>query len=242
MLAGPVSELYIAPDSPSALDDEFLGTALDSRWVFRNSANSTIVPASTINPYSIASAGTARVQVGRPGWTSWAQIQIDNSGNRFSMCQPFAMPTNFFVWCRMAPYRTVSVRENQALGVLLLTADSGGLPDFNNRIYLGPQPDAGNFALEFASGVAGVFSITRGPSLSLGAGVLPYFGIQKIGTVFHGWAFDDNRNIHYFGSFTNAASFAHVGFQLLDETTGLPGSSVFSIDFIRGVSASSYLP
>lgn len=238
------SEFFVPPVTPHAtLDDEFLGTSLDAKWTVYDSAGATVAPTSPVTPYS-AFVGGAKVSVGRTYWTSWLQIQVGNNGTFFALAQPHTVPANMFIWARICAHRDGAVANNEGVCTLAIFGDSAGAPDYNNMVYCGYQPDASNPRAEFGKYTAGVgASVQLGNNGGIAQGpVYEYYGIQKVGTTYHGWAFSGTRSLTYMGSTTFAPAVAHVGFWLINVASN-PGNPMAGIDFFRVVDNSSdYLP
>lgn len=250
--AGADSELFAPPDSPNAtLDDEFLGTSLDSKWTFRDATGATVTPSGAVDPYTAFATGDPKASVGRPHWNSWLQVQVKSNNTDVTLCQPYTVPTNVLIWTRVAPQRSPNALTNNA-GLMCLAffaANGSGNPDvLQNMVYLGYQPDAGagGSYLEFGRYTAGVSVIvqTGSPQGIAQGAVHEYFILQKLGTTFHGWCMAAGRGITYMGSTTHASTMAFVGYWMREENSAgpTPGNRLMNTDFFRVVEASSYLP
>lgn len=242
------SELFTAPASPHAsLDDEFLGTSLDAKWSVRNSAGTVVTPGATVDPYTTFASGDPKIQVGRTYWDSWCQVQVEANNTTWTMTQPYSVPTNMFIWCRVAVHRAGTVNNNQGYVELGFWADngSGGPAHSTNGVQLAYDANAASPALLFYTYTAGVSAtVRRGSDMGMAAGtVYEYFGIHKLNTTYHGWVFAHGRGLAYMGSATHATAMAHVGFRFIDSTSVSPANSLINIDFFRAVdNVTAYLP
>lgn len=234
--------LWAKPETPHEYDEEFEGDgSLPTGW------SESLTPSGTIDPYASFTTGGHRRDIN--GWRKSCyaiQPDTDTSGGMW-LSRGITVPTNLFVWARGAfSYRYNVGNSNDASIGLILSATSGGYPDTSNRISFYMQESDGNdvqFQVVTTTGGSNVSYRTSAERGILGAGQrYEFFGIQKIGTTFHYWAFTGNGQMFHFGSTTSSITFDRAGFYFLNTVTTAPGNSIMTADFIRFKENAVFLP
>ncbi|HTK86996.1 MAG TPA: hypothetical protein VL329_04655 [Nitrospiraceae bacterium] len=243
------SELWAAPASPSSYDDEFLAGSLNGAWTLYDSDGSTtITPSGSIDPYASFNSG-AKIETNVK--RSWMMAQVKNTGVSIYLQKAWTANTNDFVWARIGhSLRPAVAAADGAVGLTLMAA-TGGHPDIANFLELIWVPNAvGTFSSRpfanktVASVTTNVFVTATYLTDEL-YGRAMYFGIQKLNTDYHFWAFDGIGTTWWLGTTTFAATMAYIGFKFFDNSSGgtKPGNAIFFADFIRVVQNTSvFLP
>lgn len=251
-ILGDASNRWAAPSSPDARDDEFESTTLDPAWVTRDgtmAAWTTRDP--SVNPYSSPASGHIGVAAHtdyRPSWLALQPSPSSGSG-QVNLTKLVSLGTNDHVYARFGSMtRHAGIATADGENQLTLFANSAGVPDVQNRISIGWHAVTGSNTLgvRFLKLVANAFT-----DIIVGADVKPStssgrhwttFGLHKIGTTYHAWAFDDAQNSYHIGSTTFTPTVGHVCITGTANTTTTPGSIIFGTDFIRFNASATFIP
>lgn len=235
-----LGSLWAKPDSPHEYDEEFDGDgSLPSGW------SESVAVAGTIDPYASFTTGGHRRDIN--GWRkSCYAIQPDTGGGMW-VSKGITVPTNLFIWARGSfSYRYNASNNNDATIGLILSATSGGYTDTNNRLsFYFQESDANDVQFQVVRTTSGSSTSiqTSSDRTNLGAGQrYEFFGIQKLGTTFHFWAFTGNGQLFHFATTTSSIAFDRAGFYFLNTVTTAPGNSIMTADFIRFKESAVFIP
>lgn len=234
-------QLWVPPTTADARDSEFDSTSdPPTGWTKGASSSGT-----AIDPY----AGFTTT-----GWRysfsayrkSWATFQSDTNGIYYALHKSLTLNTNDFVWMRGWSMRKTTVAgasNNDGACGFRMTSTSGGVPtttDFVGIFVV--ETDAGAVDVEFQKAEGGV--VTSLATLTQGdPNAMEYVGIQKLGSVYHGWCASSTGQWRWLGSTTYAgAAIDRIGIVIANVTTTNPGNEIVGVDFIRFLNSATQLP
>jgi len=154
------------------------------------------------------------------------------------------------MWARASfNFRYSATVDNDCAIGIEFRADSGGLPDGSNRVYLYlNETDTNTIQCQAGRQTAGVDSSTLtfdlGPQTAGTDSLLQtacYIGIQKIGTTFNFFLGQPGGNWTQLTSQTSAVSLVYLQLSMGNVSTTTPGNMLMGFDFLRFY-AGRYLP
>lgn len=232
-------ELYPAPLSPSAFDDEFDGDSLDGKWDLENGA---IAATPAIATGTITSAEQAHAYNDRR--PSWITIQPGTAGSaqRRGISQLIGSPLpSGIYWWRWAPELRGATASTNRDGMMIanLSASSGSAVDYNNRVCIRCNRDPA--ATQDLEAFASDNGVTEGFISQLGyqtRNVYAGYGAFRVidetqiqcwlGFDEHGWIFMNEIDYSEVGGQLDRISFVHVS-----ESTAPLGTLLYCLDFFR---------
>lgn len=249
--SGTLSNIWDYPTSPHEWDDEFDSTALSGTWTeLGTPAGTGSWSNNTIDPYAGFNSGPPRYAIHHDRRRSWLMMQPPNDAGFYGFYKPLTgIPTNMFMWMRGSFSSRLSTSTNNDAGLqFIIAADSGGAPDFNNRLSLAlNETDTAIVQSEFNRILGGALTtVAVGFDYQAGAQQInptEGIGLQKIGTTYYAWMFGSNGTAVYMGSITFAPTPAW--FIIITTNAGplsAPGNMISGVDFVRFVSSSVFLP
>lgn len=162
--AAQPAEYWVPPTTPHADDDEFTGTTVNAAWqAFRADTKAAVTPNVGCQPLIYTAPGTYNWQQGYK--RSWLAVQSPDRNNNANQADFVlwknlsAAVNNMHVRLRFGHIRENKVSRDGAL-TFSIHALSGGVPDYNNRVYL---------TVNYNPGAGGTFTVGIG---SVNGGVL----------------------------------------------------------------------
>lgn len=238
--------LYFHPASPNGSDEEFESTTAPSGWELRDTnISTTITPSGAVDPYTTPTTGTARASYHTDWRSSFASIQLAADGHNIIYAKPITVPTNVFIWASFGTFARNSGNASGGDGQMMMGffADSSSHPILSQSVCLGfRNPTGGNVnvqAFTDGSSVQGNSSTNVNASHS---GPWQYYGIQKLGTAYHCWLFDDAGNNQHYASFTETNTMGWIGFYIRCGVSTDPAAGIHRMDFLRRIDSSNTLP
>jgi hypothetical protein len=163
------SDIAAPPSSAHADDDEFNGTTVNASWAaMRADTSAASTPTALVEPFvNVTTAGSYRWQQGyRNGWLAVQSSDRNNNASSADMVlwKPLgsAVGTNCQWRIRFAHIWENRINRDGALH-FSVCADTGGKPDFNNRVWLqwSTNPGSGgNVTVSLNTTVAGSLTNT----------------------------------------------------------------------------------
>ena len=241
-------QLWTRPVYPHELDEEFDSNELGSEWYCYSSDTSDygelIEGAVDVydQGYVNVTGDTIRYTLNPIHRRSWLFLQPENQAN-VTMGRLYTPPDNVVVIARMKfnLRDTVTVNPDRSCA-MWLSADSGGEPDWSNRIavYLNYAANGNTYSL-FAEVEGGTPTTTNTTDTQLEGQALEYVAIHKKGTTYHGYVGTASGNWIWMGSLSFAPTTAHLELYVRTESLDKPGVGVFGIDFIRFYETDNFL-
>jgi len=236
------ANLWYPPSSPHTYDDEFDSDTVDSAWsVYDYSAAQAGSIVSGVDAYDtgFTSGSNIRADQNNNGRRSWLLTQSPANSHVIAMYKSITLPTNVLVWGRFRFTQRYTVTYDSIFSFGLY-ADSGGIPDNNNRVQMAYViPSASTMVANFRVLVGGSTIVNNLTTDTVAQGqALEYFALHKIGTTYHGWIGTASGNWIYMGSGTSAAALVHASF-LFYNTTAPP--LIGGIDFLRMIETDNFL-
>lgn len=227
------SELWTPPNVAHTYDDEFNSATLDGAWT------ETFTASGAIDRYASFASGDSRREVHTDYRESWYTSQHPNDDTVRYMHKAVTVPTNMFVWTRMGMSwaATGSTGVNDSQIMLALGATDTGAPDGNNYLAIYLFNDTTTSVKVRALKIDGGASTTvyTSPDFRETGQIFEYFGIQKLGTVYHFWAATSNGIWMYLGTATLTTAVDRAWFRFYCSTAANPGNPIQQADFIRFV-------
>jgi hypothetical protein len=229
-------QLWEAPESPHALDDEFESQTIDPAW-----SGFAGLSQATVDPYSVASPSILDVHKTNPSWLM-CQGQV-----RMSKLVG-TLPTNMLLWARMRHGRDMTDANGDHYMEIFFSASTGGTHDTTNDLKIrisawnsgehvtGDKQENGGFPQWAATSAYNGGVSTYGQALE-------YAFLHKIGLTYHGWCMTSGGNRIYCGNttFLGAGTLDRVGFTLLGSGAN-PSTLVQGLDFFRVVEDADFIP
>lgn len=236
------SELWAAPATADAFDEEFTSPSLANFTVYDSDGTTTITPSGSIDPYASFSGAAVRVQANTYR-RSWLAAQVSNDNAPHYVMKSWTPNTNAFIWARVGHTIRYDPDADDSTVVFMLMAATAGHPDPANLLGIWWVPNSG--AQEYAmrmfahkkTGGVGV-DVFQTPHYIFGNAYAKgtYFGIQKRGTDYDFWVLDGIGTTYWLGTTSYAPTIAYAGFMFHDNTASSgvkPGNAVFYADFLR---------
>lgn len=246
--------LWLPPNTPHANDQEFDSGVAPAGWtMWTDGAPFTVQPiGSTITPFTSAGANP---QVAYNKRSSHVSIQLPYDGHIYYYLNDLgALPTNAFFWTCISTNRRSTANaltggdNRMSLSLLAKTAGAPTTADFVTLEFqhnnLAPVLGSGqDFMYRFGGANGGVsvggsntVQYTTAYDVQSSLPLYPYFGVQKLGTTYHGLLADDHGNKAYLGSVVVAGALSYVGYRMQENTA--PPTTFFptrDIDFYRQI-------
>lgn len=228
--------LFIPPATAGTLDDEFEGSSLNAAWGFYDAtADVNRTPSGTVDPFTVLTGATTvpRVTVGQRA--SHVKFQTTDSGVFYFMHKAVTLPTNCFVWARLAS----SGNANGPSRIqLFVSPDNAGRPDVTqtgsataNMLAVGPDFNSGGALSVALSTISGGGAVANTTFVDKGTDY-HYAGFMKVGTTFHPLVFSDDGRYFAFTSQTATWTIGRIGFRVVSTAGGF-GAPVHDVDFVR---------
>lgn len=228
---------------PGALDDEFDSTTLNAAWVFRDlttgpTNRTPVVGAFNENTNMTGATTVPNVSLHTQGRRSWMNVQTTNTGTAgYAIYKPFTWAAGqvYYTRCARMSLKTGTTATTGTYA-LSMWANSGGLPDQNNRAFV--MWDLLNLTCRWGTVVAGS-STNVAFNMSNGMGMPEYAAISNPAGVLGGSAnwfgeFFEDGGRRMLPAAPGAAAFtftpAYIGWQYSND---LANPSTMSADFIR---------
>jgi len=242
---GGESNLWMPPENPHVLNDEFDQSTLNPAWFpWFNAVGSFSV--GTVDAYDLSfTSGTVlRVDQNPDTRRSWLLVQPPRTSGGW-MFKEVTLATNVLMVCRMKfsiSYTGTAISGDGRVSFVLL-GDNSGDPDPDNRVTLRLNAgDANEVKADFSSRVGGSWGLSYETTDTDQKGqALEYVAIHKIGTTYHGWVGTASGNWIWMNSISFAVPIAYLGFLFLPLNVAYPGTDIFGIDFIRFYETDNFL-
>lgn len=231
--------------TPGTLDDEFDSTTIGGTWLFRDS---TTGPTNRTPNFGTLTENTAltgattvpNVALHTQGRRSWMGVQTTTTGPAiYYVYKPFTWAAGQVYWTRVASMALKQGTTPSSTGYpfFCLWANAAGVPDNNNRAFIGYDILNGTYRWTIISG--GVSTSSTALITSFPYGFPPYMMIANPAGVLGGSAnwygelFGDDGN-RILPAAPGAASFtwtpAFIGW-MVSASQSIPGVQMF--DFVR---------
>lgn len=244
---GAESNLWMPPETPHALDDEFDQSSIDSSWLVYNYSDTAVgsfgVDQVDVYDGSFTSGNVLRASLNSDYRRSWLLMQAPVS-KVFLVHRLYTPPTNVLIVSRIRfnQYYSTHTANDRNVGFSLF-GDSGGFPDVNNgvQIFIN-EADAGVVKASKRQTISGSETdITDTTNVSSQGQALEYVSIHKVGTTYHFWAGTASGNWIWMGSLVYSNPISHFAFTIYCNTSGNPGAGVVGIDFVRFYETDNFL-
>jgi len=239
-------QLWTRPVYPHPDNEEFEGDFDRSEWV---AATSTQFGVSwgDVDAFDTLTSTGLRVNVDIPNRKSWGIFQASSSSESILLAKPVTLVTNVLMVARLKFHMNYAdPANNDGDFGFLVAADTGGIPDKNNRVnMLINEVDPVGFdrhRAQFEYVLGGAWQGYRDTTDTNQSGSpLEYAALHKIGSDYHGWFGTASGNWIYMGTRTPPYSMGWVGFFFYNINTSNPGSIITGCDFIRFYETDNFL-
>lgn len=240
------ANMWSAPETPHADDDEFDGDALNAAWtdvwaISTNASGSFNQNQIDVYDSSFSSGVVIRVDHNQEHSRSWLRIQPPST-DFFAFLKPITLATNCLVWSRLRFMNRISsiTNNDSTVGIVLGASTAGHLDKTNYVALFLNESDAGTVQGQFDQYELGVYTgIGNTTNVTAEGQALEYVAIHKVGTTYYGWI-GTPSNWVYIGSTTLTFTVAWVGI-LSANATNLPILSRVSTDFIRFIETDKFV-